>query len=160
MKNVRIEEIFKRQIYDLENKSREPISLSVLTDSLSDFADEYFRGAFEITRDFDSSELVRISPEGLAHFLKLLLGGIYGKGKLMLKISLSFPYAVFKISGCDLSFVGEGHIRLAEQSGFSLRKADPEQLIITADVIKSASLFVYAISSEELTRRIMQVFFG
>jgi hypothetical protein len=140
-----------------DNYQAEPVSLSDLAAALSKFAEEYFSGAVTVGWDFEVTELLRISPDGLANFIKALLAKIHGKSKLEINISLSFPFAVIKLSGFDIE-PDERLLRIAEISGFKVEASDKHSIILSTEVLKNATLFVYAVSAEELIRRFINAF--
>lgn len=158
----------KEKLKELSEKrpadpSLKDFSLIDVVSSLSEFIREHFRGLAEVSYDIQDTRKVKIAPEYLAYFLRLLLKEINGREFVKIKafvfdgnlnVDIKFDNPVFirreELAPLLLSAKDAGFYVTASENGFLLK----------AEVLDTvAAMFVYANDADTLKSILAKIFF-
>lgn len=143
---------------------KEKFSVFDLTQSLTDFITENFRGLAEVKSDIKDFGYVIISAEHFAYLIKLILKQVNGEMFLPFYISFSRKNLVMEIpfeKEIVLSLKDRANIcSAADGAGLEIEILPNGITLSAKSTAKPAALFIYAGGIRKLRRVLLDIFFG
>ena len=145
---------------------RELLFATAVTNALSGFLNDNFKGAVEVNSTLMTNQCVHICPEYLAMMFKHLLMDIYGRTFLRVKIDTDNKHMLIHISGDTELPLSESErrqmIKTARNAGLDVFEQDGE-ILLTAGFSEPTVHYIYAVASDatrHMLAKLGEIFFS
>ncbi|MBQ8689865.1 MAG: hypothetical protein IJ515_05845 [Clostridia bacterium] len=130
------------------------------TSAVEKFINSNFRGLIDLEITNNAMGYIDVSARGFAHFLKMLLTEINAKAEISAKIKCSPDLVEIKVDCGDISVDFSQMIKIAEQSGFKLKKNPSGTIIELYTPIRTSSyMCIYSSGPMHIMNALIEVFF-